>query len=226
MIPLVILVRDGSTRCPGKLLRPFADGKSLFEICAEKFAGRPDVFVAAREEVFKKKARELGLQIFHRNELSVNSEDVRDIWNFLYGLPYKHACFINACCPLIKASTIDAAIDYFKKDQINPGFGPSSNSLTTVKKLHEIVFTPDHVRVEVDLSFNSKFREPFLVGTNSIIVFNVEKLRQTGGFWESNEDPLLYKISELEAHDIDTELDFIRAQAAWEYAKKHPESAS
>lgn len=218
MIPIVIPVRNNpkSPRCPGKMTREFVDGKSLLEVYLSKFQGRDDVMVAAHDEALQKVVSRFNLKVLPRTRESDTSEDVKEIWSFLRDSQmddYKHICFLNACCPLIQPDTVDAAIRMCIENKYD--------ALFSVKEVPELIFTQDGKRVETGLCFNSKFRQPLLMGTNSIIIFNPSTLYKTGGFWSDDENLCLYQVNELESYDIDTELDFIEAQAAWNYAVSH-----
>jgi CMP-N-acetylneuraminic acid synthetase len=219
-IPIIIPVRNNpdSPRCPGKMTREFANKKSLLEIYLSKFEGRDDVYVMARDPDLQDVARKYGLKVGPRSEKSITSEDVREIWSFLWdltpGIPYDtHVCFLNACCPLIQASSVDNAIEVFEQSD--------ADALFSVKEVPELAFTPDGEQVDTGLCFNSKYRQPLLLGTNSIIIFEPLTLHDTGGFWSKADKLYLYQLSEIESYDIDTELDFVEAQAAWDYAIDH-----
>ena len=209
MIPIIITARKNSKRCNNKLLREFSpSGESLIEICLSKFIGRSDVFLAAYEEEFAVVARNYGINFIRRTQESAVSEDPLIIHNYLLPLKESVVCFLNPCCPMVRASTVDAVIKTYR--DLRP------KSLFSVKESHELIFDRNHNLVNTDNVFNSKIREPNFIGNNAIMVFDKNTLFSEGSYWDySNNNPYLFVMDTNESLDIDTELDFSIARSVW-----------
>lgn len=212
MIPIIITARrnTNSPRCPDKLLREFDQSRTLMDICLSKLEGRKDVYLASFEPEFKVLADKYHVNFLQRTQESSTSEETLIIHNYLKQLDNDYVCFLNPCCPLIKAETIDRAIDLFSKSDFK--------SLFSVKESHELIFNQDRKLINQDRVFNSKIRRPSFVGNNAILIFSPKTLFSTGSYWDYTENhPYLYEVSQHESFDIDTELDFVVAQAVWRY---------
>lgn len=216
-VPIIFAVRKQSQRCPNKILRPFYGDLNLIQIAAAKFAGNPLAFIAAHEDEFKKIADDHQIGFIQRTTKSICSEDAPEIHRYLLNLPYKNACLVNACCPLLKASSVQEAIETFQKNDVV--------SVFSVVESHNLIFDNNKKLINFDRVFNSKIRRPSYVGNNAFIIFEIEKLFKTGSYWDYKpNDPYLYKTSPIESVDIDTEEDFYIAQTLYEkyhdYAKR------
>ena len=116
---VVIQARLGSTRVPGKMLRPFA-GTTLVDILFEKLNSSKiipskNIYFSAYEDELKQVALKNSINIFNRSKQSAFSEGepLSEIYEWCNKLPYKYVVLISACNPLLKIETIDNFIKSF-----------------------------------------------------------------------------------------------------------------
>lgn len=191
------------------MLRPFHGDQSLLEIILERFQGRPEVHVAAYEPEFQDLAAKHGVSFIQRTLESALAEDAYTIHQYLHDIDEVFVCHLNACCPFLKAKTVDDAIRTFlaKKPQ----------SLFSVRETHELIFDSSHKNINTEIVFNSKLRKPNYIGNNSIMIYDKRVLFRDKVYWDYTEDnPYLYVMDAEESIDIDTELDFRIAQVLYE----------
>jgi len=213
MIPIIITARKQSQRCINKLLRHFhidsGQSLSLLDICLSKLKGNPDAFLAGFESEFKDLAKKYEINFLQRTKESSLSEDPLIIHSHLEN-NFDYVCLLNPCCPMVKKSTILAAIETFNKLEVK--------SLFTVKESNELIFDSSEKVVNNDRVFNSKLRRPNYIGNNVLLIFNVQEFFKTGTYWSyTRDDPRLFIMNELESIDIDTELDFIIARTIYQH---------
>jgi len=211
-IPIIALVRLESERCPAKCLRPFYNDLSITDIFAQKFSSRPDVYLAARDKPFEDIATKYNIEFLERDRSSVEGETLAEVYNFIESLPYEYICVVNVCTPLLKAETVDAAIQAFKNSDCY--------SLELIVETHDVLFDSTKRPVSTDAAIpNSKVRQALYYASNGLVIFSKERVVKTGKYFESYEpgDPLLLPSSLLESLDIDTEEQFEIARACYAY---------
>ena len=127
-ICILVQARLGSTRAPGKMLRPF-NNTTLVDILLEKLSkstiiNKEDIIFSAYESELKQVAKSYGVTIFNRSEQSAMSEGepLSEIYEWHNKLPYKYVVLINACNPLLKIETIDKFILEFINSNKEGGF--------------------------------------------------------------------------------------------------------
>lgn len=210
MIPIVVTVRKQSQRCPNKILRPFDEDRSLslLDICLAKFRGNLNVYVAGFEKEFQEIAEKYQVSFIQRTKESAESEDPLIIHSHLKDMEFNYICQLNACCPFVTALTVYSAIDTFERLNVK--------TLFSVKESHELIFTSGGSLVNTDRVFNSKIRKPNYVGNNVIMIYRPDFFFNTGTYWSYvKDDPYLYVMDHSESTDIDTEFDFLVAQATF-----------
>ena len=117
-ICLIVQARLGSTRVPGKMLRPFA-GTTLVDILFNKLKSskvipKENIYFSAYEDELKEVGKKHGINIFDRSKQSAFSEGepLTEIYEWHDKLPFKYAVVVSACNPLLKIETID---NFFKE---------------------------------------------------------------------------------------------------------------
>jgi len=201
---IIIPARKESQRCKNKLLRPFYDNHSLISLCASKYSNQDNVYIAAHEDEFKEIADATGIGFIKRSKRSAMSEDATIIHEYLHDFKSYKICMLSGCNPFLKASTTHKFIQERS----------SIPSAVMVKRSVDVIMDAGGVVLNKDLHcFNSKTRQPFYIVANAGYIFEVAKFLNSGVFWDYKpNDPGLFEIDEIEAVDIDTELDFRIAQ--------------
>lgn len=210
-LAVVLPVRRESGRTRNKMLRPFA-GSTLFEICLDKLEGFKAVtYVAAHEPEFLVPARSRGFRVIERTLESVTSEEPRIIHRYMEGMTESHVLFVNACSPLLRPDSIAAAIEIFER-RIVPGHAAGAFSVT---RCPHIVFDQERRRVATTPDgYNSKFRLPCYIGADALVLFPRQRFLDTAQLWTFTPgDPEFVILDEIEALDVNTELDFEIADA-------------
>ena len=220
-ISVILNARIQSSRCPNKLLRPFADS-SLIDICVEKMSRMDFVqhrFLAARECLLRQRAAPYSnIAIMHRERKAVDRGTHHPQVSFAHYLnsPTEWILILNPCLPLLSVDTLREACDYFQRT--------SYKSYTSAVPCRDWVFDnagkaltytdPRHVATNVAVTH---FR-----AAHAFHIVNREYFRKTRGrYWTLKiGDPDLIAIPEEEAVDVDTEQDFIAAEAIYKQALK------
>jgi len=212
MIAGVIQARIGSTRCKNKMLRNFAD-TNLISLALEKFSKPTTAFklyFAAYEPELLSIGEKFECDIVQRNEESAKGERIEVVMNYLNDIQEDIVVFINPCHTFLKLSTIENAVNKF--------IDSNAKSMTAVVKSHTWYYHLNGSPINFldPTNLNTKSTTPVFEVTHAFHIFYRERFLKDGYFWEhGNGDPLLYEIPTLESVDIDTELDFIKAESLY-----------
>lgn len=220
----VIQARVASKRCPGKMLRPFA-GSTLIEMALRKFVlpHKPErsfpIYLAVREEGFLDIVDRLpyatNCGIIKRDKASVESDDISDVMNYLTEIDAEYILFINACHPFLTLDTIEAAVKHFKHTK---DLARRPVSLTSMTFSHTWYYHLDrrpinHAHPSV---LDTKMTSPLIRVAHAFHIFPRLRFIKQGFFWTDTMcDPFHYSIPDVEALDVDTELDFEIAEALY-----------
>lgn len=202
-ISIVFQVRTQSERCPEKVIRDFYKGKSLTEIAVEKFANRNNVFIAGRDERFRKMAQQYHVGYIERSMRSIMGETADDCDEYIKDIPGDYVCVINVCVAFLMAQTVDDAITQFMNSP--------AGTLFPTRETRDIIFDASGMPINKDaLILNSKFREPHFTIANGFIIYTRKAYLDTQMIFDKYTpgDPMLFPISERECLDIDTEEQF------------------
>ena len=208
MIAGLIQARIGSQRCPNKMLRDFGD-TNLISLALKKFAGTSSKFklyFAAYDRELLDLGRKFDCTLIERNEESASADNIKLVFNYLSEIKEDYVMFINACSPFLTLQTLESAINIFETE--------SPKSLTAVEKSHTWYYFLDGKPINFldPTNLNTKTTEPLLQVTHNIHIFNKERFIKHTYFWNhTKNDPYFFEVNDLEAIDIDTELDFKRA---------------
>jgi CMP-N-acetylneuraminic acid synthetase len=212
MIPIILAARLQSERCKRKTVRPFHNGLSLTEISLEKFKGRKDVYLMAREEIFEEMAKSHNIPFLKRTEQSVMGETLSDIYAFLKDTHFTDILSYNVCCPFTKPETIDTCIKIYQERKLQ--------ALKCAVEMHEIILDDQMLPLNRDANEpNSKYRKPLYTVANNFYIFNFKRFWEIGGkLYPSyqKDDPYFHPIDYTEALDIDTEDQFRVVQAIYQ----------
>ncbi len=130
MIAAIVQARMGSTRLPGKTMKPFSGKPMLWHIIDRlKHSKKIERIIMATtvkedDKVIVKLAEEIGIDIF-----CGSSEDVLDRYYQSASIfNVEHIIRITADCPLIDPSVIDEIVDYYQSrddDYVSNTINPS-----------------------------------------------------------------------------------------------------
>lgn len=201
----IITVRSGSKRVKNKNLRSFA-GSSLLEIKIKQMQRIPEldaVQVNSNDDEMLQIGKDLGCEIFKRDEYyatdMVSTNELRK--NAAENIDADIILVTNCTNPLLKDDTIKEAINVYKS------LPKEFDSLNTAHDVKDFLwfggkaynYDPTKTPRSQDL--------PDILGLDSALnIISRKRMIEISNFVGIN--PFLYKISDLEATDIDTELDF------------------
>ena len=209
-ICIVVQARLGSTRVPGKMLRPFA-GTTLVDILFEKLKSskvipQNNIYFSAYEDELKKVGDKHKINIFDRSEKSAFSEGepLSEIYEWHDKLPFKYVIFISACNPLLKIETIDSFIKSFINSDKEGGFAVFEKKTYYWDKNSKPITDWKGATI-----MNTKFVEPIYEAAHCLYASRLDIIKD--GYWmdkKSPPEPELFEMEELEAFDIDYEWQF------------------
>lgn len=201
----IITVRSGSQRVKNKNLKPFADSNLLTVKIKQmqRIRGVDAVQVNSNDDVMLQIGRDLGCETFKRDQYyatdMVSTNELRR--NAAENIDADIILVTNCTNPLIKDETIEKALDFYKT------MPDEYDSLNTAHEVKDFLwldgqaynYNPDKTPRSQDL--------PDILGLDSALnIISRERMIEISNFVGKN--PYLYRISALEATDIDTELDF------------------
>jgi len=205
----LVAVRSGSVRVTNKNLRSFA-GSSLLEIKLNQLKRIPNidgVVVNSNDEAMLAIARNLGCEAVMRDaDFATNEVLMSDVYeNMAYNFDGDVIAYINVTNPLIKDQTLFNTIDLYKK------LSKSFDSINTAHYVKEFLFK-DNSPINYDLKHQPRSQDlPDIMALNfacSIITKEqMIKCKNVVG-----EKPYIHAIDEIEAYDIDNEIDFSFAE--------------
>lgn len=206
-ICVIIQARLGSQRVPNKMLKPFA-GTTLTDIAIEKIKEckafpLENFYLAVYEEELTYVGEKHGVNIFPRSRQSAQSEGapIGQMYEWWDKLDYKYAVIINACAPFLSAKTIDNFVEHYRDSRAEGLFGViEKKNYFWDKRGKMITKWPEGQEV-----MNTKFVEPTYEGAHCLYGGRLDRIGQ--GIWmgtfQSDGDPELFPMDELETFDID-----------------------
>jgi CTP:molybdopterin cytidylyltransferase MocA len=203
--------RTQSERCPNKMLRPFG-GTTLADIVLEKLrAFSPDSFFAAAADEFRDKCERHRVAFVPRDPRSVAiDEPITEILSFLHDVPYSHLLIVNGCLPFLATRTIAAFLDDCRRGGLEPAFAVSR------RRNHFMSLDHRPLNFPVDMkTINSKTVQPVLEFAHALYFFEKAYFFAHGRYWDWRSVRLVEAGSRWEMIDIDTEEDFMFAEALW-----------
>ena len=218
-IALVINARSRSTRLPHKMILDFG-GTSLLDIALEKLSLiKHDMkyFCAACEDEEIMKVYDKypdSVDFIRRSEESVLPIKLpqRVTFAHYYDIQADYIMSINACCPFVSVDTINKAMSVFMDNDFQ--------TMTSVKKSRNIFFNRARKPINVtDNVVNSTDNDPIYEMAHVFHIFSKDFLLKNEYFWDySIGHPYLFEVSNYEAMDIDTKLDFLVCQELFKHA--------
>lgn len=220
----LIQARLSSERCPRKMLRPFA-GTTLIDIALDKFAGKlsvPLYFAVHESELIKKYYDEVrasgGFWLRCRNQESAEADEISVVMNYLDRIDADFIMLINPCHVFLTLDTVEVAIKDFRRicatwTRLAP------LSMTSVTMRHTWFYHIDgrSINLHDPTKMDTKVAQPVIEVAHAFHTFPRQRFMRDGCFWTNTHlDPAFHIIPDIEALDIDTELDFEIAEALWE----------
>lgn len=204
-IKALVAVRSGSVRVENKNIRPFA-GSNLLEIKIKQLLRIPNldgVIVNSNSDEMLEIAKKLGCETVKRDDYyASNKVSMSDVYkNMAENFDGDVVAYINVTNPLLKDKTIIDAIEtYKKKIEVH-------DSLNSAHLIKEFLFK-DNIPINYDLRYQPRSQDlPDIAALNFAINIisreNMISCRNVVGF-----KPNIYLIDELEATDIDNQIDF------------------
>lgn len=214
-IKALVAVRSGSVRVENKNIRSFA-GSSLLEIKLKQLKRIPNldgIIVNSNDEQMLKIAAMMGTETVRREEYYASNEvSMSDVYkNMAEHSDTDVIAYINVTNPLLKDETIIQAIELYKKMIAEGVF----DSLNTGHLIKEFMFK-DNLPINYDLQNQPRSQDlPDIVALNfAINIISREKMierKNVVGY-----RPNLYIIDEIEATDIDNQIDFEFAEFVYQ----------
>ena len=209
-ICILVQARLGSTRVPGKMLKPFA-GTTLVDILFNKLKSskvipKENIYFSAYEDELKEVGKKHNINIFERSEESAFSEGnpLSEIYEWYDKLPFKYVVLISACNPLLRIETIDSFIESFIKSDKDGGFAVFEKK--TYYWDNDGKSITDWCNLPI---MNTKFVNPIYEAAHCLYASRMDIIGD--GYWmdtKSPAEPELFIMEELEAFDIDYEWQF------------------
>jgi CMP-N-acetylneuraminic acid synthetase len=201
-LKVVIPVRAGSQRVKNKNFKNFA-GKSLLEIKIEqvKSLNVDDIIVNTDSELAIEIAKNQNVS-FHRRESYYASSECSGseyFENLAKVTESKHILIAPVTAPFIMPDAYEMAINTY--------FNANCNSLMSVKIIKEFLWHNGHaVNYDPSNAPNSQDLPKYLAPTFGLILAERKAMLESKNVICSN--PLFHEVSDIEAIDIDTDLDF------------------
>ncbi len=207
-IKVLIPVRSGSQRVKNKNIKPFA-GSNLLALKIKQMQGIKGIdgiIVNSNSDEMLEIAKQLGAETVKREEYFASSTvSMNEVYqNMAENCNCDHIIFADVTNPLIKDKTIELVIkEYFDNKEFD--------SITTVHKIREFMWQNGQP-INYDKNNKPKSQDlPNIVGLNHAISILPRDLmieqRDIIG-----KKPNLFLIDDIEAIDIDDELDFEMAE--------------
>ncbi len=216
----LVAVRSGSMRVENKNIRPFA-GSTLLELKLnqlKRIKGLDGIIVNSNDDEMLKTARKLGCEAVKRDEIyASNTVSMSDVYrNMAENCNCDVIVYANVTNPLISDNTIETAIAEYKKNASEQIF----DSLNSAHLIKEFLFK-DNLPINYDLRHQPRSQDlPDIAALNFAISIisrqNMIECKNVVGY-----KPLIYIIDEIEATDIDNQIDFDFAEFIYNKMRKH-----
>lgn len=221
----VIPARGGSKRLPRKNIKPLA-GKPLiaYTIEAAKKAGRlTDFLVTTEDPEIKEIAQSFGAPVPFTRPQELAGDDIRNIDTVFHAMTFmeKHKAIsydilvlLQPTCPIRRPEHIDQAVDRLWQSDL-----PTAVSLKGPYKKRDPILKAirdDVVGDFCEVARNDEI-EPFYLYNASIYAVKREYFVAQRKLISDKQVPIV--MDQLHSIDIDTEVDFITAEAYLQYLK-------
>jgi CMP-N-acetylneuraminic acid synthetase len=201
----IIPVRSGSVRCPSKNSRPFYNS-NLLKIkirTLKNVKGISNIIVSSSDEKLLQIAKEEKVTVHVRDpKFSTNSTTGSELFKCLAdAVDDEHMMYVSCMAPFVKKETYEKAIElYFREKN-------TYDSVVSCIKVNDFLWLDNQ-----PLNYDPHMAPPSqdLPNINALTFgFNILEtnyVRESGSV--VGKTPFMYQLTELEAIDIDTQLDF------------------
>ncbi len=218
-IKALVAVRSGSVRVKNKNIRPFANS-CLLEIKLEQLkhiSCLDGVVVNSNDDYMLDIARNMGCEIVKRDEYyASNQVSMSDVYkNMAENFNADVVAYINVTNPLLEAATITRAVNKYMECVKENQF----DSVNTAHLIKEFLFR-DNQPINYDLRHQPRSQDlPDIAALNfAVNVISKEHMIEYKNVVGNK--PSLMIIDEIEAMDIDNEIDFSFAEYVYRSRKK------
>lgn len=204
-IKALVAVRSGSQRVKNKNIRPFA-GSTLLDLKLEQLKRiemLDGIIVNSNDDTMLEIARNHGCEAVKREEFyASNSVSMSDVYrNMAQHVDADDIAYINVTNPLLRDQTICDAIEAWYN--INYKY----DSLNSAHLIKEFMFK-DNLPINYDLRNQPRSQDlPDIYALNFAINI-ISREAMIEGKNVVGCKPFIYGIDEIEATDIDTQIDF------------------
>ena len=211
-ITAVIPVRAGSQRVKNKNLRPFGN-TNLLELkikTLKKVDEIDNIIVSSDSDEMLELATKLGVKTHKRDSYYASSECPNyKFWQHLAEKVVDTDYFMMANCvaPFIKVNTYKAIIATFRNNINN------NDCITTVENVKDFIWDADKIKAinyDGNLAPNSQNLPDLVKLTFAITIVSRHYVIDNCNIIGNN--PMFYRLDQLEATDIDTMHDFVVAE--------------
>jgi len=192
------------------MLRPFGD-TTLTDILLSKLGKLGNnVFFGGHENIFEEKCAEYGVPFIKRTKEAVTiDEPASKICEFICEAHYDYILQINACLPFLKADTISNFLELCTEDD-KPKFAVfKKNNYYTDDAGEPYNFSKKLTTI------NTKNVTPVNEFAHAFYFFKKSYFEDNGWYWNWNDVRYIEIEESLEMFDIDTEEQFLMAEAMW-----------
>lgn len=204
-IKALVAVRSGSQRVVNKNIRPFA-GSTLLEVKLNQLKRIPNldgIIVNSNDDQMLQIAQNMRCETVKRDQFyASNQVSMSDVYrNMAENFDADVVAYINVTNPLLKDQTIINAIETYKK------ISGEYDSLNSAHLIKEFLFK-DNLPINYDLRNQPRSQDlPDIAALNfAISIIKREKMMECRNVVGYN--PKIYLIDEIEATDIDNQIDF------------------
>ena len=206
-VKALVAVRSGSMRVQNKNIRPFA-GSSLLEVKLEQLKRIPNldgVVVNSNDDQMLAIAERMGCETVKRDPYYASNEvSMSDVYqNMAEQIDTDVIAYINVTNPLLKDETIVSAIEKYKELVVTGEY----DSLNSAHLIKEFMFK-DNKPINYDLKHQPRSQDLPDIAALNFAVSIISKEKMISNKNVVGEKPYIYVIDEVEATDIDNQIDF------------------
>lgn len=214
-ICFIVQARLNSERVPKKMIRDFA-GTTLTDHVLEKLVNSSlipssQIYLSAHENELVNIGKKYPINIFKRSYESANIDHgIEVLFEWYNKLPYKYVIMISGCNPFLKIKTIENFIKTYLSsphdglfsviEKKNYFWNQKGNMLNKWPEGQDLLNTK-----EVESTYEAAH---CLYGSRMDLIGKGKWV----GDWNRKNDPVLFKVEEIEAFDIDYEWQFVLAE--------------
>lgn len=215
----LVAVRSGSMRVKNKNLRPFA-GSNLLELKIQqlkRISVLDGIVINSNDDKMLEIAERYGCEVVKRDEhYASNYVSMSEVYrNMAENVNADIIAYINVTNPLLKDDTIFKAIQCYKENM------DTYDSLNSAHLIKEFLFK-DNLPINYDLKNQPRSQDlPDIAALN----FAINILKKEAMIKNKNvvgNKPNIYIIDELEATDIDNQIDFDFAEYVYKQNRGIP----